>query len=250
MATVAVQVQRSAQRFTTNWGWLESRHCFSFGRHYDPANIGFGLLVVSNEDRVLPDTGFDTHGHRDMEIITWVLSGSLVHQDSQGHSGVIYPGLAQRMSAGTGILHSEKNDAWRLDHSAAAGEPVHFVQMWVAPDTAELRPSYEQCDVSAELARGDLVTVASGRPGRDSAIRIAQQGASLHAAQLIGDGAVAVPDAAFAHLFVARGSVRLEGTGDLAAGDAARITDAQGQRVVAGPEGAELLIWQMDSALF
>ena len=94
------------------------------------------------------------------------------------------------------------------------------------------------------------MTVASGRPGRDSAIRIAQQGASLHAAQLIGDGAVAVPDAAFAHLFVARGSVRLEGTGDLAAGDAARITDAQGQRVVAGPEGAELLIWQMDSALF
>src|SRR5947208_349977 len=109
-----VDVRRAGERFWTRAGWLDSRHSFSFGQHYDPANTHFGLLLVSNDDVVAPGTGFETHPHRDMEIVTWVLDGRLVHQDSAGHTGVIYPGLAQRMSAGTGILHSEKNDAWRL----------------------------------------------------------------------------------------------------------------------------------------
>ena len=109
-----VDVRRAADRAKTGIAWLDSRHSFSFGRHYDPANTSHGLLLVNNDDVVRPGAGFETHPHRDMEIITWVLRGSLVHQDSEGNRGVIYPGLAQRMSAGTGILHSEKNDSWRL----------------------------------------------------------------------------------------------------------------------------------------
>ena len=113
-------IQRASDRFATEVSWLDSHHCFSFGPHYDPTNTHFGLLLVSNDDVVAAGTGFDTHPHRDMEIVTWVLSGSLVHQDSEGNNGVIYPGLAQRMSAGRGILHSEKNDSWRV-----TGSPAH-----------------------------------------------------------------------------------------------------------------------------
>jgi hypothetical protein len=115
----SAKIQRASDRFATDVSWLDSHHCFSFGPHYDPTNTHFGLLLVSNDDVVAAGTGFDTHPHRDMEIVTWVLSGSLVHQDSEGNNGVIYPGLAQRMSAGRGILHSEKNDSacHRLAHS-------------------------------------------------------------------------------------------------------------------------------------
>ena len=112
--TASIDVRRAADRFATRIPWLDSHHSFSFGGHYDPDNTHHGLLLVNNDDVVAPGTGFETHPHRDMEIVTWVLRGSLVHQDSTGHTGVIYPGLAQRMSAGTGILHSEKNDSWRL----------------------------------------------------------------------------------------------------------------------------------------
>src|SRR5215831_8246422 len=105
-----LDVRPAKDRYATRLSWLDSKHCFAFGRHYDPANTGFGLLLVSNDDVVAPGTGFETHPHRDMEIVTWVLDGALVHQDSMGHSGIIHPGLAQRMTAGTGILHSEKND--------------------------------------------------------------------------------------------------------------------------------------------
>jgi redox-sensitive bicupin YhaK (pirin superfamily) len=129
--TAQVDVRRAADRAATRLGWLDSKHSFSFGRRYDPANTHHGLLLVNNDDTVKPGTGFETHPHRDMEIVTWVLQGSLVHQDSEGHTGVIYPGLAQRMSAGTGILHSEKNDSWRLADPDQPGavhtNPVHFV---------------------------------------------------------------------------------------------------------------------------
>ena len=138
--TPRVDVRRAADRFATRIDWLDSKHSFSFGRHYDPANTGHGLLLVNNDDVVRAGSGFETHPHRDMEIVTWVLQGSLVHQDSTGHSGVIYPGLAQRMSAGTGILHSEKNDSWRLQGGAEHAEPVHFVQMWVVPDAQGVEP--------------------------------------------------------------------------------------------------------------
>ncbi|HEX5493217.1 MAG TPA: pirin family protein, partial [Mycobacteriales bacterium] len=210
-------VRKGGQRFRTELSWLDSRHSFSFGAHYDPGNTHFGLLVVSNDDRVRPGAGFETHPHRDMEIVTWVLDGSLVHQDSQGHHGVIYPGLAQRMSAGTGILHSEKNDSWRLDGSPQHSDPVHFIQMWVLPDEPGIDPGYEQVEIGAELAGGGLVTVASGLPRhRDTtAIRIHQRFAALHVARLEPGGGTDLPAAPYLHLLVARGEVDLEGVGGL-----------------------------------
>jgi len=181
--------------------------------------------------------------------VTWVLDGALVHQDSQGHSGIITPGLAQRMSAGSGILHSEKNDAWRIDGRPAHDDPVHFIQMWVVPDDTGDAPGYEQLDVTDELTAGGLVPVASGRAGHESAIRIRQKDATLHAGRPQAGDTLVLPDAPFVHLFVARGSVELEGAGRLAAGDAARITGSQGGRVQAVDAGTEILVWEMHSAL-
>lgn len=246
-----VDVRRSADRFATKIGWLDSKHSFSFGHHYDPRNTHFGLLLVNNDDVVAPGTGFETHPHRDMEIVTWVLRGQLVHQDSQGHNGLIYPGLAQRMSAGTGILHSEKNDSWRLTGETSHDDPVHFVQMWVVPDESGITPGYEQLEIGDELLRGGLVPVASGLPEhRDAAaIRIAQRHAALCAARLAPGQTVTLPDAPFVHAFVALGSVELEGTGPLATGDAARVTADGGRAVTAGPDGAEVLVWEMHARL-
>jgi redox-sensitive bicupin YhaK (pirin superfamily) len=245
---MTIDLRRAGERFWTQAGWLDSWHSFSFGHHYDPANTHFGLLLVSNDDVVAPGTGFETHPHRDMEIVTWVLDGTLVHQDSQGHSGVIYPGLAQRMSAGTGILHSEKNDAWRLLPSAATDEPVHFVQMWVVPDEPRLTPGYEQLDINDSLARGGLVPVASGR-GHDAAISIRQKDAALFAARLSSGETLDLPEAPYVHLYVAKGSMTLEGAGELVTADAARITASGGQQVSAGSAGAEILVWEMHNSL-
>lgn len=243
----AVVLQRAADRFKTNVPWLESRHCFSFGPHYDPSNTHFGLLLVSNDDVVAPGAGFDTHPHRDMEIVTWVLSGSLVHQDSQGNNGVIYPGLAQRMSAGRGILHSEKNDSWRLTGAPEHTEPVHFIQMWVRPDTPGIDPGYEQLDINDQLDSGSLAVVASGL-AQDSdtrAIRIAASKAGLLAGRLSPGQVQELPSAPRLHLFVAEGAVSLESGEQLATGDSARLQDVGGIRVTAGVAGAEILIWQM-----
>ncbi|MGW2354134.1 pirin family protein [Actinacidiphila glaucinigra] len=250
MAT-QLDVRRAGQRFHTRAGWLDSHHCFSFSHHYDPKNTHFGLLLVSNDDVVAPGTGFDTHPHRDMEIVTWVLDGGLVHQDSEGHNGVIYPGLAQRMSAGTGILHSEKNDSWKLTGAPEHKDPVHFVQMWVFPEEQGIKPGYEQLDINDELARGGWVTVASGmdRDRDERAISIAQKHAALQAARMSPQQTLALPTAPFAHLYVAKGEVALEGAGLLAKGDAVRVTGAEGQRVTAGAEGAEVLVWEMDAAV-
>src|ERR1700687_81760 len=155
-----VDIRRADDRAKTKISWLDSNPPVASGSHYDPDNTNHGLLLVNNDDIVQPGTGFETHPHRDMEIVTWVLRGSLVHQDSEGHTGVIYPGLAQRMSAGTGILHSEKNDSWRLAGEAHT-DPVHFVQMWVVPDESGITPGYEQLEIDHELLSGNLVTVAS-----------------------------------------------------------------------------------------
>ncbi len=239
-----------ADRFATRLGWLDSRHSFSFGPHYARDNTHFGLLLVSNDDVVAPGTGFETHPHRDMEIVTWVLDGGLVHQDSMGHNGVIYPGLAQRMTAGTGILHSEKNDdAWRLGRDEFV-DPVHFVQMWVVPDESRVEPAYEQLDITEELARGGLVAVASGmeRHRNEIAIRIRQRDAAVFAARLKDAEAVQLPTAPYVHLYVARGAVELEGAGRLGAGDAVRITVSEGQRVT-GRGDAEVLVWEMHASL-
>jgi len=236
MPSPAIDLRRSADRFATRIDWLDSKHSFSFGGHWDPANTHHGVLLVNNDDVVLPGTGFETHPHRDMEIVTWVLSGSLVHQDSTGHNGVIYPGLAQRMSAGRGIRHSEVN------HSKT--EPVHFVQMWVVPDAAGIEPGYEQRDVSDLLAGGGLVPVASGS-GDGGAITIHQQGAAMSVGRLAAGERIEVPDDAYVHLFVARGEVELDGR-PLGAGDAARLTGA-GPVPVSAVSDAEIIVWQSDS---
>ncbi|MQS16593.1 pirin family protein [Streptomyces kaniharaensis] len=250
MASV-LDIRRADERFHTRAGWLDSRHSFSFSRHWDPANTHFGLLLVSNDDVVAPGTGFDTHPHRDMEIVTWVLDGALVHQDSEGHNGVIYPGLAQRMSAGTGILHSEKNDSWTLTGEPEHRNPVHFLQMWTIPDTAGIQPGYEQLDINDELARGGWVTLASGMPEHTSrrAIAIRQKHAALHVARIRPGETLELPTAPFAHLFIARGGAELEGAGLLGTGDAARITGSDGRRLTGGSDGAEALVWEMTAAV-
>ncbi|MFB7781039.1 pirin family protein [Streptomyces bauhiniae] len=248
---VSLDVRRAAERFHTQAGWLDSRHCFSFSRHWNPKNTHFGLLLVSNDDVVAPGTGFETHPHRDMEIITWVLDGGLVHQDSEGHNGVIYPGLAQRMSAGTGILHSEKNDSWNVTGEPVHNKPVHFIQMWTLPDEAGIRPGYEQTDINDELARGDWTVLASGMPrhAQERAIGISQRDAALHVARMLPGATLTLVDAPFAHLYLTRGSAKLEGAGHLGTGDAVRVTGAEGQRVTAGPEGAEILMWEMHASV-
>jgi quercetin 2,3-dioxygenase len=248
--TASVDIRPAADRAATRISWLDSKHSFSFGGNYEPDNTHHGLLLVNNDDRVAPGTGFDTHPHRDMEIVTWVMQGSLVHQDSTGNNGVIYPGLAQRMSAGRGILHSEKNDSWTLTGRETHSEPVHFVQMWVVPDESGRDPGYQQLEIDDELLRGRLVTIASGMPEhRDqSAITIGNKYAALHGARLQAGESVQLPQAPYLHLFVPRGAVSLEGAGELLEGDAARLTATGGQRVTA-TEPSEILLWEMHAGL-
>src|SRR5919202_4194788 len=151
MLTPTVDVRPATSRFATRAGWLDSRHCFSFSSHYDPTNTHHGLLLVSNDDVVRPMTGFDTHPHRDMEIVTWVLEGELEHKDSEGNRGLIVPGDAQRMSAGTGILHSEINYSAKTD--------LRFVQMWVLPDTKSITPGYQETHIGDLVDSGQLVPI-------------------------------------------------------------------------------------------
>ncbi len=229
-----IDIRRADQRFSTKIDWLDSKHSFSFGPHYDPANTGHGLLLVNNDDIVRAGTGFGTHGHRDMEIVTWVLSGELEHRDSEGNHGIIYPGLAQRMSAGSGIRHSE--------HNASATADVHFMQMWVPPDTTGIEPGYEQLDIRAEIESGELVPIASGK-GHDSAITIHQREAVLWGGRLAPGKRIDVPDDRHVHVFVASGSGELDPGGALSTGDAARLVEANGLGFTAGSNGVEVLIW-------
>ena len=227
-------IQRATDRFVTDIGWLDSKHSFNFGPHYSPDHSGHGLLIVNNDDIVAPGAGFGTHGHRDMEIVTWVLSGRLEHHDSEGNQGVLYPGLAQRMSAGRGIRHSEMN--------ASPDEPVHFVQMWVLPDTPGVQPGYEQRDINDALAGGGLVPIASGQ-NHDGAVAIHQRGAVLWGARLAAHAGIDLPAGAHVHVFAALGGGSLDGTGELGEGDAARLVDSGATKFTAGEKGAELLVW-------
>jgi quercetin 2,3-dioxygenase len=243
-----VSLRRGADRHQTQIGWLHGRHSFDTGIGQLGADTHHGVLVVSNHDTIAPRSGFETHSHRNMEIVTWVLNGSLVHQDSEGHSGLIYPNLAQRMTAGTGIWHSEKND-----HPVAnsdAGQPLDLVQMWVVPDENEVAPGYEQLELNPADIQGRLAVVASGMPRhRDqAAIRIRNRYAALHVARLEPGESVAVPDVPFVHVYVARGQVHLEAEGLLNAGDAARLT-AAGERRIGAAEPSEVLIWEMHASL-
>jgi quercetin 2,3-dioxygenase len=219
----------------THTGWLDSRHTFSFGDYRDPAQMGFRSLRVINEDRVIPGAGFPSHGHRDMDILTYVLSGALEHKDSIGNGTVIRPGELQRMSAGTGIVHSEFN------HSQA--EPVHFLQIWIVPSERDLAPSYEQKAFPLAENEGKLSLIASP-DGAAGKIAI-HQDARLMAAKLAAGTQVAYELAPQrgAWLQIARGIVALNGT-EMREGDGAAI-EAEATLTIAADTQAEILLFDL-----
>jgi redox-sensitive bicupin YhaK (pirin superfamily) len=236
---MTIEVRRAADRPATRADGLVSRHSFAFGTHYDPANVDHGVLVAHNDDTVERGLGYDTHPHRDLEIVTWVLDGGLRHADADGLSeraGVVVPGVVQRLSAGHGVRHSEH-------HDPGSGPTVRFVQMWVLPDEPGGEPSYAQADVATALGDGGLVPVASGRT--DAAVRIRNRDATLHVGRLGAGASVLLPDAPYLHLFVARGSADVEGAGRLGEADAARFARAGLARVTAGAGGSEVVVWEM-----
>jgi len=244
-----LDLRRSSDRFRTRTPEVDSAYSFSFAEHYDSANTSHGLLLASNEFVLQPEAGFELHPHREMEIVTWVLQGALAHRDSTGVAGVVRPGQVQRLSAGTGVLHAETNDAWRLEGGEPSTDPVHLVQMWVAPDEPGGEPGYEQREVGDALREGGLVCIASGMRRHDGgAVRIRNRAAALHAARLEQGQSTELPHARYLHLFVAYGEVVLEGAGLLGPGDAVRSAGTGGQRVTATAP-AELLVWEMHAAL-
>jgi len=230
-------VRKAKDRGAANFGWLDSRHTFSFGSYYDPRFMGFGTLRVINEDRVAPAKGFDTHGHRDMEIVSYVLDGALEHKDSIGTGSVIRPGDVQRMSAGTGIRHSEFN------HSRA--EPVHFLQIWIEPERDGITPSYEQKTFTADDKRGRLRLVGS-RDGRDGSVTI-HQDVDLFASVLGRGQSVthALGAGRKGWLQVARGTVTV-GEQTLAVGDGVAFDAVQSIAITGAGDGdAEVLLFDM-----
>lgn len=234
-----LQLVRASERFRTRTDWVDSHSSFSFGSHYEPDNVAHGRLMVNNHEVVRSGTGYDPHPHRDAEIVTWVLSGSLVHTDSDGNSGIVHPGLAQRMSAGRGIVHSERNDAFRIE-SSRPEVPVEFVQMWVRPDESGGDPSYEQRAFTPADLRGGFVPIASGED-RDALITIGAR-ATFSVAVLDPGATATVPHAPWVHVYVARGEAELEGAGALVAGDAVRLVGADPLRIT-GVREAEVLVW-------
>jgi redox-sensitive bicupin YhaK (pirin superfamily) len=230
-----MQIRPANDRGVADFGWLNSRHTFSFGHYYDPAHMGYGPLRVINEDRVQPARGFDTHGHRDMEIISYVLDGALAHKDSTGTGSVIGPGDVQRMSAGTGIRHSEYN--------GSADEPVHFLQIWILPDREGLAPGYEERHFSDEDKRGQWRLIGSP-DGRDGSVTI-HQDVNLYAA--IIDAGSTLDRTLVAErktwLQLVRGRIRLGGE-TLSAGDGVAI-QADGAIELAAIESSEVLLFDM-----
>jgi quercetin 2,3-dioxygenase len=228
--------RKSNERGFADHGWLKSFHTFSFADYHDPQHMGFGPLRVINEDRVRPGAGFGTHGHRDMEIISYVLDGALEHKDSMGNGSVIRPGDVQRMSAGTGVLHSEYNPSDK--------EAVHFLQIWIEPNERGINPGYEEKHFNAASKRGQLKLIASP-DGRDGSVRI-HQDALLYAALLDGAEVVRHPlaEGRRAWIHVARGEVTANGQ-PLAAGDALQ---ASGEReiVIEHGRGAEVLLFDLN----
>jgi redox-sensitive bicupin YhaK (pirin superfamily) len=232
---MTLALRKSEDRGRANFGWLDSRHTFSFGQYHDDAHMGFGPLRVINDDRVAPGGGFSPHGHADMEIISYVLDGGLAHKDSLGTGSVIQPGDVQRMSAGTGIRHSEFN--------ASESDPVHFLQIWIIPERRGLAPSYEQKTFGAEEKTGKLRLVGS-RDGRDGSVTI-HRDVDFYATLLGPSHAVTheLKGGRGAWVHVARGSVRLNGTA-LGAGDGVAI-EAAGTLTLDGANDAEVLVFDM-----
>jgi redox-sensitive bicupin YhaK (pirin superfamily) len=230
-----IHVRKAADRGGTDWGWLDSRHTFSFGDYFDPQHVGFRSLRVLNDDRVKAGAGFGTHGHRDMEILSYVLEGALEHKDSTGGGGVIRPGEIQFMRAGTGVTHSE--------HNASKTEPVHFLQVWIIPATRGLAPAYDQRTFDAAAARNGLVLLAS-KGGREGSVDV-HQDADLWMARL-GDGDARVHALArgrHAWVHVARGRAEVEGL-DLSEGDGVAMSDEAEVRLL-GRGDAEVLLFDL-----
>ncbi|WP_405877626.1 pirin family protein [Streptomyces sp. NBC_00005] len=215
-----MDVRRAAERYPGGdpAAGIESRHAFSFGPHYDPDNLRFGAVIACNEERLAPGAGFDEHPHSHTEIVTWVVEGELTHRDSTGHETRVRPGDVQRLSSAAGVRHVERNDADR---------PLTFVQMWLAPREPGGDPAYE-------IVHG----IADSTP-----YAVPEAGAMLHVRRLREGERTAVPDGAFVYVHVVRGEVRLGGE-QLAAGDAARVTDAEDLETAALTD-AELLVWEM-----
>jgi redox-sensitive bicupin YhaK (pirin superfamily) len=231
-----IRLRRAAERGVANFGWLDSRHTFSFGDYHDPRHMGFGPLRVINEDRVSPGQGFGTHGHRDMEIISYVLEGALEHKDSIGTGSVIRPGDVQIMSAGTGIRHSEFN------HSQT--EPVHFLQIWIVPGREGIAPRYAQKTFPAADKRGRLHLVGS-TDGRDGSVVI-HQDAMMFAALLDKGEQVthALAPGRKGWLQVAHGAVVLNGN-ELATGDGASVEGESTLTIAAKDDGTEILLFDL-----
>jgi redox-sensitive bicupin YhaK (pirin superfamily) len=232
---MSMDIRPAEARGRAQFGWLDSRHSFSFGHYHDPAHMGFGALRVINEDRVEPGAGFDTHGHKDMEIISYVLDGALEHKDSIGTGSIIRPGDVQRMSAGTGIRHSEFNPS--------DDAPVHFLQIWIVPERAGIEPGYEQKAFPPAERSGALRLVGS-RDGRDGSLTI-HQDVDLYSALLDTDGAVAfeVRPGRQAWLQVARGALAVNGQW-LRAGDGLGVTEP-GPLTIAASEPGEVLLFDL-----
>jgi redox-sensitive bicupin YhaK (pirin superfamily) len=211
-----IQVRKANERGHANYGWLNSYHTFSFADYFDPEQMGFSVLRVINDDTVDPGAGFPTHPHRDMEIVSYVLEGGLEHKDNMGNGSVIRPGDVQRMTAGTGVTHSEYN--------ASNTEPVHFLQIWILPNQRKLQPGYEQRRYGPEALRGEFRLVGSP-DGRDDSVTI-HQDVNLYATVLTEGESTRhkLPVTRCAYVHVARGSVQLNGT-QLNEGDGARIAD-------------------------
>ena len=230
-----ITLRKAGDRGHADHGWLDSWHSFSFADYHDPAHMGFGPLRVINEDRVQPGMGFGTHGHRDMEIISYVLDGELAHDDSMGNGSVIVPGDVQRMSAGRGVRHSEFNPSKTT--------PVHFLQIWIEPARAGIDPGYEQTHVSAAAKRGRLQLIASP-DGRAGSVTI-HQDATVWAGLLDGDESARhdLAPGRRAYVHVARGSVRINGDA-LGEGDAARI-EREGTVILDRGQKAEVLLFDL-----
>jgi len=230
-----ITLRPASERFHTDAGWLDSRHTFSFGEHWDPRHAGFRSLLVLNDDRVIPGGGFGTHGHRDMEIVSWVLEGALEHKDSLGSGSVLKPGMVQRMSAGTGIRHSEFN--------SSRSQPLHFLQIWIVPEKEGLPPEYEEETLDPALLDGRLHVVAA-RDAKPDAVTI-RQDAAIRIGRLKKGHALTYPIAPGRHAWVhvASGEIDLNGLG-LQEGDGAAVSDERELRV-STPSSAEILVFDL-----
>ena len=231
-----ITVRRAEDRGIADHGWLKSFHTFSFADYYDPAHMGVGNLRVINDDRIAPGTGFGTHGHRDMEIVSYVLEGELAHRDSMGNGTAIRPGEVQRMTAGTGVRHSEFNHA--------QGQTTHFLQIWLLPSRAGLEPGYEQKEFGPAAKRGQLRLVAAP-DGREGAVTL-HADASIRAGLFDGDESaeLALDPKRLAYVHVAEGEVTLNGEHRLRAGDGVTL-DGETRLQLGAGKGANVLVFDL-----